>query len=160
MARRRRDDGPRLKFNISGDLTDSQFNVVSNHHGGTDLVLAEASPPPPPTDTWTDGNSDGQWSEGGNWSAGLPAPNEDVIIGSGSSPTINSSFVVLDADAVQNTGTITVASGSTLTLEDGTSIIGDGTGTLTIGSQYSAGALDVEAGINGHGATLDGVSGQ
>ena len=127
------EDRPSLTFNIAGHLDDSQFDIRSDHHGGTDLVLAEASPPPPPTDTWTNGNSDGQWSEGGNWSAGLPAPNEDVIIGSGSSPTINSSFV-LDADAVQNTGTITVASGSTLTLDDGTSIIGDGTGTLTIGS--------------------------
>ena len=46
------------------------------------------------------------------------------------------------------------ASGAVLTLDDGTTITGDGTGTLTIGT---TGELDVGTGTNGPGATLDGV---
>jgi hypothetical protein len=48
-----------------------------------------------------------------------------------------------------------VNSGAVLTLDDGTTISGGGTGTLTI---YSGNTLDIEAGSNGPGATLDGVA--
>ncbi len=49
------------------------------------------------------------------------------------------------------------ASGAILTLDDNTSIVGGGTGTLTISS---TGELDIETGNNGFGsgAALDGVN--
>ena len=49
---------------------------------------------------------------------------------------------------------VDVNSGAVLTLDDGTTIIGGGTGTLTISP---TGTLDIEYGSNGRGATLDGV---
>ena len=46
------------------------------------------------------------------------------------------------------------ATGAVLTLDDGTTVTGDGSGTLTIAAGNT---LDVENGPNGGGATLDGV---
>ena len=67
----------------------------------------------------------------------------------------------LDGVTVIDNGAIDVGattSGAILQLDDGTTVYGSGTGTLTIGS---AGTLDVETGANGPsypGATLDGVT--
>ena len=55
-------------------------------------------------------------------------------------------------------GTSTSGVAATLLLDDGTTITGNGTGTLTIGAGST---LDIEAGLsNGLGATLDGVTAQ
>ena len=66
----------------------------------------------------------------------------------------------LDGVSVTDNGALDigdVTSGAILTLDDGTTVTGGGTGTLTINS---ANTLDIEAGANGlvHGATLDGVN--
>ena len=72
----------------------------------------------------------------------------------------------LDGVAVTDNYNIAVGeftSGAVLTLDDGTSVTGGGTGTLTIGSAPDTGGgtgvVDIEAGFNGpgSGATLDGV---
>jgi VCBS repeat-containing protein len=60
----------------------------------------------------------------------------------------------LEGVAITNNGAINVDTtdlGAILTLDDDTTITG---GTLTIGTY---GTVDIEAGANGHGATLDGV---
>ena len=138
-----------LTFNIPADLADDQFVVKADHHGGTDLVFESV-------DTWTNGNSTYEWSDAGNWSTGSPpAANEHAVIGAGADPIIASS-IAFDHIAVHDEGTIGVASGSTLTLDDGTSINGSGNGTLAIG--FGDNALDIEAGTNRHGATLHGLN--
>ena len=109
-------------------------------------------------DTWSNSDGSYQWSDDGNWSNGTQSPGYGVqaAITAGGEPYIYSN-VTLDDVSLQNGGTITVTSGAILTLDDGTTVSG---GTVTIGSEYSAGTLDVEHGASGpnYGATLDGVS--
>ena len=109
------------------------------------------------TDTWTAGVS-GDWTDGGDWSAGSPpSAGDQAAIGTGGNPQFNSSGS-LDDIALQNAGTLGVAFGAMLLLDEGTTIVGDGTGTLTIGNY---GTLDIELGlsnITNLGATLDGVT--
>jgi hypothetical protein len=66
----------------------------------------------------------------------------------------------LDGVAVTDKGALDIGdvnSGAILTLDDGTTVTGGGTGMLTINAGNT---LDIEAGANGpnHGATLDGVA--
>jgi hypothetical protein len=67
----------------------------------------------------------------------------------------------LDGVAVTDNGTIyvgTSVSGTILTLDDGASITGGGTGAMTIGSAGNTAEVDIVGGANGAGATLDGVA--
>ncbi len=83
-----------------------------------------------PLDTWNGAAGDSNWSTAGNWSANSPpSPGQEAVIPSGDSPQIVSS-IELDFIALQNGGTITVASGGSLTLDDGSTASG---GTLQVG---------------------------
>ena len=82
------------------------------------------------TDTWTAGVS-GDWTDGGDWSAGSsPSAGDQAAIGTGGNPQFNSNGS-LDDIALQNAGTLGVASGATLLLDDGTTMYG---GTLSAGN--------------------------
>jgi len=143
--------GGSLSFNLTGSLAGEKFDLTPDQHGGTDLVLVTAS------NTWTNAEGDGQWTTPGNWSEGsLPAAGEPAIINSDGNPAITVNLT-LDGMSIQNAGEIDVclASGETLTLDDGTTITGGGTGELVIdcGSTVTvaAGSGDVT------GATFDGL---
>jgi VCBS repeat-containing protein len=103
-------------------------------------------------DTWN-GNANNDWSNGANWSlVAPPASGEEAVIGSDGMPTI-SSDVTLDNVLVQNAGTITVALEGTLHFDDGSAMSGGGALIINSGA-----ALDVCAGDNGAGATLQNVA--
>ena len=99
-------------------------------------------------DTWQ-GPANGAWSTGANWSNGSPpSSGQEAIINSGATPDVTTN-VTVDQVLLQNAGTITVASGVTFTLDDGTEVTG---GTIALNSSATL-ALDT---VTLDAVTLDG----
>lgn len=152
-------------LHLDGTYTTANFSLAPDSGADTEILWNAVTGP----DTWTNAAGDNDWTNNGNWSNDAPPGRGDqAVVTSDGTPNITSD-VTLDGVALTDEGVITVgsgasealalaasentASGTVLTLDDGTTIVGDGgTGTLTINA-----TVDVEAGVNGHGATLDGV---
>ena len=129
---------------------DTQFTVGSDGNGGTDIAIGP--PLPPPVDTWS---GTGDWTNDAatGWSFGFSPGDGDAATIAGGVAQIESDLVLND-NAIQNNSEIDVGvtSGTTLALDDGTSITG---GTLDVGP---FGEVYVQNGTGLVGATLDGVT--
>jgi hypothetical protein len=102
-------------------------------------------------DTFTNGAGGGNWNNAGNWSAGLPSSNTNVLItGTGSAADVTQ-----DTSATINN--VTLNSGNGWTLDDGQSLTIDGTsisnaGMMTMNSTGDA----TELVIGSSSVTLSG----
>jgi hypothetical protein len=70
------DNGTSESFTLDGNYTNCDFALVSDPHGGTDVVFGAV-------DRWT-GEGPGNWNDSENWSRGVPgASNTAEIVTSG-----------------------------------------------------------------------------
>ena len=116
-------NGSVLTFNYTGNLNGDQFAPpATDNNGGTDLVLEQA-PSLPMVDNWTGNGNDGNWFDGNNWSAGLPASNSEVEIDVNGSITISLGDAV--AYSLDNAEQLQLQNGASLTTINGLDNSGD-----------------------------------
>jgi hypothetical protein len=127
-------------------LNGEAFMVSYTGGDGNDVVLSYVSP----VNMWTGTNSS-DWNDAGNWSQGIPAPTDVVLI---ESSVPNQPVVTSDPPLPLTIGTITIESGATLTVAAGKAL------TIT-GTVDNSGTILLESDPTGTGTliTLGAVGG-
>ena len=74
----------------SGTWSITDWNTQFN---GNAVELVSTASGPPAND-WTGGAADGQWNTAANWSGGVPAPTDSVVIGLAQNVTLNTAATV------------------------------------------------------------------